>query len=159
MRTLGGIRTRTVDVLNVVSLPLDHEGIGRRGGRAGHVRAAAGSRTPVSALARRRTAVVLQPQGAMSSVRGSNPVLRMESPVVYLPQPHGRSRGPTVELRKSNSAERIQGMRHRQDANLRVSTNKKPPDPRPEVGGVDAHPAALPAPPLQITTGFVASEA
>jgi len=62
-------------------------------------------------------------------------------------------------LTKGNSAERIQGMRHRQDANLHVREKKKPPDPRPEVGGVGAKAATLPAPPLQITTGFVASEA
>jgi len=35
---------------------------------------------------------------------------------------------------------------------------KKPPGPRFEVGGVGADAAALPAPPLQVTIGFVTSE-
>ncbi|MET0425481.1 MAG: hypothetical protein ABW046_16470, partial [Actinoplanes sp.] len=51
----------------------------------------------------------------------------------------------TVELRKSNSTERIQG-------------NKKPPGPRVEAGGVDAGAAALTAPPLQFKTGAPTSE-
>lgn len=66
----------------------------RARGRAGFG-AAAGSRTPHP----HGGSVALWPDellphGGASPVRGSNPVFRIESPVVYLPQPHGRCYRP-----------------------------------------------------------------
>jgi hypothetical protein len=80
-----------------------------------------------------------EPPPQPSPVRGSNPVFRIESPVVYLPQPHGRC----VRRYPTRGPGRIRTADLRYAAPARYLLRYKPIGPDPPIrAGPDHFPAA-----------------
>ena len=108
VRILGGIRTRTVGALNAVPLPLGHEDRSCWEPRNWWTRAATGSRTPVSAMARRRNDRCATATSPRSPRSAAEPSAGLEPAIPVVP-----GRGPTRRAKARRTASGADGARSR----------------------------------------------